>query len=208
MKLEDSVFTTGILQDEQAPRGAKINFDVTGARVRVFSRIGVPVTRHRVAVRVQLGLNVAKAVEGLAGRPLHFKLEQPVKRQENRDWGDDERYDQRNGNGKITSLALGGGDVKRCRQRRAESEAEKESSADANNSADNSEKNCANGEFILSRPSQECLRRSQCRGPLEQVDPLMCSCDFHNESRVIPPAQRLRCRYINCSFALRTGDGN
>src|ERR1700730_2309642 len=72
----------------------------------------------------------------------------PVKRQENRDRGDDEHYDQRNGNGKITSLALESGDVKRCRQGRAESKTEKESSADANNSADNSEKNCANGEFI------------------------------------------------------------
>jgi len=61
---------------------------------------------------------------------------------------EDSVYDQRNCNGKITGLALENGDVKRCRQGRAESEAEKESSPDADNSCDNSEKNCANGEFI------------------------------------------------------------
>ncbi len=38
---------------------------------------------------------------------------------------EDSVYDQRNCNGKITGLALENGDVKRCRQGRAESEAEK-----------------------------------------------------------------------------------
>ena len=61
--------------------------------------------------------------------------------------GDDERYDQRNCNSKISSLALESGDVK-CGRQGAESKAEKESSPDADNSCDNSEKNCANGESI------------------------------------------------------------
>src|SRR5438552_11828390 len=39
MELEDSVFTAGKFQDEQALRRAKIKFHVASAYVRVFSRI-------------------------------------------------------------------------------------------------------------------------------------------------------------------------
>ena len=33
-------------------------------------------------------------------------------------------------------------------------------------------------------------------------------CDFKDETRIVPPAKRLRCRHVNCSFPLGTGDRN
>jgi hypothetical protein len=46
-------------------RSAEIQFHVTGAHARVFRRLGVPVTWHRVAVCIELRLDVGKIFNGL-----------------------------------------------------------------------------------------------------------------------------------------------
>ena len=61
MELENAVFAAGKFQNEQALRRAKIKFDVTGAHARIFSRLCVPVPRHRIAVSVEFRLNVSKS---------------------------------------------------------------------------------------------------------------------------------------------------
>jgi len=33
-------------------------------------------------------------------------------------------------------------------------------------------------------------------------------CDFKDEPRIVPSAERLRCRHVNCSFSLGTGNRN
>jgi len=78
MELEDSVFTAGKFQHEQALRRAKIKFDEASAHVRIFTRICMPVTRHRHPIErcVQLRLNFGKAFDGVADRRFNFKFEQ------------------------------------------------------------------------------------------------------------------------------------
>src|SRR4030095_6779451 len=73
---EDSVCGVRKFQHEEPLRSAEIQFHVTGARARIFRRVGVPVTWHRVAVCIELGLDVGKIFDGLTSGWFHFKLEQ------------------------------------------------------------------------------------------------------------------------------------
>src|SRR6266508_2270778 len=73
---ENSVCISGKFQHEESLRSTEVKFDVTSAHAWVLSRVGVPVTWHCVAGRIELRLNVGKIFDGLASGWFHFKLEQ------------------------------------------------------------------------------------------------------------------------------------
>src|ERR1051325_7758809 len=60
-EIENAVFAAGKFQDEQAFRRAKIKLDVTGAHAWIFSRLCVPVARHRITVGIEFWFNVSES---------------------------------------------------------------------------------------------------------------------------------------------------
>src|SRR5882724_84148 len=64
-KVKNSVCAAREFQNEQALRRAEVEFDVASTHTGVCRCIRMPVTRHCVAVRVQLRLNVGKTFERL-----------------------------------------------------------------------------------------------------------------------------------------------
>ena len=76
MNIENPVFVPRKLKNEKPSRSAKIYFYIAGTHAGVGRRFRAPGSGHRIAVRVELRLNVGKIFEGLAFRWFHLKLKQ------------------------------------------------------------------------------------------------------------------------------------
>src|SRR6185312_7466802 len=73
---ENFVLLTRKFQNEETLRSSEIKFYVTRAHPWVLRRIGMPVTWHRIAIRVELGLNVCQTFDGLTSRRFYFEFQQ------------------------------------------------------------------------------------------------------------------------------------